>query len=144
MDCSPKPNQGCDGGFADDSLTYVVANGLVEEASYPYITRNTTCKYNKINNEKKYKISDFSAIYTDSDAMLNAIIDNGPLIAYISASNRYFQYYGSGIFNYKDCPNNVDDLDHAVTIVGYGTDKTTKLMYWLVKNRFIIYFIICI
>ena len=26
------------------------------------------------------------------------------------------------------------DMDHAVTLVGYGTDKDTGLDYWLVRN----------
>ncbi len=38
VDCSQKDykNQGCDGGFADDSLAYVQNNGLVEDANYVY------------------------------------------------------------------------------------------------------------
>jgi cathepsin L len=70
----------------------------------------------------------------DLDGMIDALVNNGPIVAYISASNHLFQHYGSGIINFKDCPNSFDNLDHAVTIVGYGTDKKTREDYWLVKN----------
>lgn len=83
---------------------------------------------------KKYRISSYSEIYMDVDSMIVALINHGPLVAYISASSQHFQYYGSGVLNYTQCPSDVDSLDHAVTIVGYGTDNKTNQDYWLIKN----------
>ena len=40
----------------------------------------------------------------------------------------------SGIYRKKDCALKPRDLDHAVLLVGYGTDKETGLDYWVVKN----------
>lgn len=70
----------------------------------------------------------------DVDTMIKSIINHGPLVAYIAASSFKFQYYGSGVFNDTSCPNDIDNLDHAITIVGYGTDSKTNLNYWLIKN----------
>lgn len=37
MDCSTSyGNMGCDGGLMDDAFKFVVANGIVTEAEYPY------------------------------------------------------------------------------------------------------------
>lgn len=42
-----------------------------------------------------------------------------------------FQFYHSGIMDNANCGTN---LDHAVMVVGYGTDATSGEDYWLVKN----------
>ena len=93
---------------------------------------NPSCK--ATDDVKKYKIADFQEIFMDINEMVNSLVNNGPIVSYISASSHSFQYYGSGIINFPSCRNSFDSLDHAVTIVGYGTDKKTKQDYWLVKN----------
>ena len=40
----------------------------------------------------------------------------------IDASHMVFQTYSSGVMNSKKCGTR---LDHAVLVVGYGTDATT-------------------
>lgn len=42
-----------------------------------------------------------------------------------------FQFYSSGVMDNPKCGTN---LDHAVLVVGYGTDANSGLEYWLVKN----------
>ena len=48
---------------------------------------------------------------------------------------RYFNSYDSGILKCKialECRGSKRHLDHAVTIVGYGSEDGTD--YWIVKN----------
>ena len=52
----------------------------------------------------------------------------------MDASSISFQYYTSGIFCDSDC--NQAGLNHAMLVVGYGTDST-GLDYWILKNRFV-------
>ena len=52
----------------------------------------------------------------------------------LDASSISFQYYTSGIFCDSDC--NQAGLNHAMLVVGYGTDSSTGLDYWILKNRF--------
>ncbi len=54
-----------------------------------------------------------------------------PVSIVIQANQSVFQSYKSGVLT-GPCANN--RLDHAVLLVGYGTDFTTGLDYWKVKN----------
>ena len=44
-----------------------------------------------------------------------------------------FQYYTNGIYFDTDCSKT--NLNHAMLVVGYGTDSITGLDYWILKNR---------
>lgn len=41
--------------------------------------------------------------------------------------------YTSGIFDDKNCDK--DNVDQALTAVGYGTDTTSGLDYYIVRNN---------
>jgi len=53
----------------------------------------------------------------------------GPLAVSIDASTDTFNYYESGVFHYSRCGH---DLDHAVLLVGYGSENGTE--FWIMKN----------
>jgi len=59
------------------------------------------------------------------------VASHGPIAVYIDASSSSFQLYKSGVYNNPSCTQNIN---HAVTVVGYGTDQFGS-DYWLVKNR---------
>ena len=49
--------------------------------------------------------------------------------------------YSKGVFVDNTCSNGMDDLDHGVLVVGYGTANSTKvdegaagMDFWIVKN----------
>lgn len=54
----------------------------------------------------------------------------GPVTALIDASHASFQLYKHGIYYEKNC--STTQLDHAVTIVGYGSEQDND--YYIVKN----------
>ena len=62
--------------------------------------------------------------------MLTHIIQ-GPISVLIDASHDSFQSI-SGEEVYDDCDDNIN-LDHAVLVVGYGTNYYGQ-DYWLIKN----------
>jgi len=62
--------------------------------------------------------------------MLSAIAV-GPLSVAIEADTQVFQMYTGGVLNNAQCGTN---LDHGVTVTGYGTDSASGLDYWSVKN----------
>merc|ERR1712129_83482 len=57
---------------------------------------------------------------------------HGPVSVSIWASDDDFYFYGSGVYNDPGC--NSVDFDHAVVLVGYGTDNKSGLSYWVLKN----------
>lgn len=44
----------------------------------------------------------------------------------------FFSFYSNGVYYEPTCGNTLDDLDHAVGVVGYG--EMNGQLYWLVKN----------
>jgi len=61
--------------------------------------------------------------------VLNQIVKNGPMAISVDASS--WQGYGGGVFD--GCNQQSPDLDHAVQLVGAGTDPQYG-DYWLVRN----------
>ncbi|CAK1590692.1 unnamed protein product [Parnassius mnemosyne] len=61
-----------------------------------------------------------------------AIFEHGPISVGIDASHKSFEFYSHGVYFEPRCKNRIEDLDHAVLAVGYGT--LNGLKYWLIKN----------
>ena len=55
-------------------------------------------------------------------------LQKGPVSIGVDAASTGFRFYKSGIIK-RWCGS---DIDHAVLLVGYGTEKGVD--YWLVKN----------
>ncbi|UYV60927.1 hypothetical protein LAZ67_1002858 [Cordylochernes scorpioides] len=64
-----------------------------------------------------------------------ALAAEGPISIGIDSSLISFQLYKGGIFNNLKCGNDPDSINHAVLLVGYGTEN--GIDYWLVKNRYV-------
>jgi len=63
---------------------------------------------------------------------VQAVANVGPIA--ISVDANAWGGYSRGIFTgCPKAPRNVI-IDHAVQLVGYGTDPATKLDYWIVRN----------
>ena len=69
----------------------------------------------------------------DENALKTAVATVGPISVAIDATRPSFMSYRSGVYIEPTCGNQLANLDHAVLVVGYGTDNGVD--YWLVKNR---------
>jgi len=135
VDCSHNGgNQGCNGGLQPPAYEYVQnAGGIDTEASYPYTGRDGSCKFQASN--VGAKVSGYTMVTAkDENALKDAVANNGPVAVAINAASFSFQMYSSGVYDPSNCPGDMNNLDHGVLVVGYGTDSASGKDYWIVKN----------
>ncbi len=96
---------------------------------YPYMNKKGKCKYDE--SKGVGKVKSYTRIISNSEEeMKTALYEKGPLSAAIFSLPLMF--YDGGIYEpWFDffCSG---DLDHAVTIIGYGEEDDVP--YWLIKN----------
>jgi len=135
--CAPNPDScggtgGCQGSTAELAFDYVAtAGGLVEEYQYGYANyyggAGNTCT---VPSSSPFGlISGYVQLPTNNyTALINAVATVGPIAISVDASS--WGAYESGIFD--GCNQKNPDIDHAVVLVGYGTDAGQS--YYLVRN----------
>lgn len=72
----------------------------------------------------------------DEEMMKEIVANNGPIVVAFHATS-YFQLYSSGIFYDPTCNTRCVIANHAIVIVGYGTDLATNKDYWIIKNSWV-------
>ncbi|KAK4876097.1 hypothetical protein RN001_012519 [Aquatica leii] len=128
VDCSTA-NHGCDGGDQEVAFEYVIKNkGIDTEESYPYIDDNRSCRFDK--NNVGAKVYGYKRVTAESeDDLKSAVATVGPIAVAVYADIE-MQLYKNGIFDNPYCSK---ELNHAVLVVGYGTNEK-GVDYWIVKN----------
>jgi cathepsin F/cysteine peptidase B len=132
VQCATSAGQGCQGGNMRPAIQYVIDNGGVNtEVGYPYTSGNGvtgTCNSAKAA-VKVGKVSKYLAIPYMNEADLQVyLLKYGPLAIGVDANDGW-QTYKSGI---KSSCTWLVQIDHGVTLVGYGVEGSTK--YWIIKN----------
>lgn len=138
VDCSTLknngPNLGCNGGQIALSAEWVGKNGgLCTESGYPYVSGTTksagTCQ-KSCSLVSGSKVTSSVAVTANSDTAMMTALTKQPVSVAIEADQREFQLYSGGVFS-GVCGTS---LDHAVLLVGYGTDSASGLDYYILKN----------
>ncbi len=128
-----KTDSGCNGGWMDDAFTWVQDNGgITTETAYPYTSgngSNAPCVSGQTLVTGSAP-SSFTDVTTGSVSALMSAVAQQPVSIAFQANQLAFQSYSSGVLTGR-CGQN---LDHGVLAVGYGTDASTGLDYWKVKN----------
>ncbi|BFZ16153.1 hypothetical protein BsWGS_19192 [Bradybaena similaris] len=130
VDCSRKyGNHGCQGGWMDNAFKYIIHNkGIDTEASYPYKPEEEKCKFTRAS--VGATISSYKDVLSGSeDALQSAVAEIGPVSVAIEVLDS-FTLYAGGVYDDSTCSSK--DLDHAVLVVGYGSESGRD--YWIVKN----------
>jgi C1A family cysteine protease len=130
LDCSGSSgNQGCRGGFMDNSFNYLKTHKLQSHADYPYKSTTGSCK-DKSGNGIVSTSGYVKLPAKDPDALLKAVAQQPVSVAVASSTSAMFFYKG-GIISGSKCDGAVN---HAVLAIGYGHDAATGMDYWIVKN----------
>ncbi|XP_046961306.1 thiol protease aleurain-like [Vanessa cardui] len=117
VDCATDNCVGCNGGIAKYACEYLKSKGAMSEDSYPYIDGEGKCKYNSKN------------VVVQVKNCLELSVSEDELATIAGAALHH--YYGGLIANNMCSESN--KIDHAVLLVGYGTDEDGN-KYWVGKN----------
>jgi C1A family cysteine protease len=136
VDCCNGGANNCNvGGEMYQGVEYVVkAGGIESESDYPYQgTSGGGCKFDK--SKIAGTVSGFTNVTSGDEAAVKVAAYNKPVLSIgIDASSFWFQLYSTGVYDDSSCKNDINDLDHGVAIVGYGTDSSSGKDYWIVRN----------
>ncbi|KAK2101110.1 hypothetical protein P7K49_022458 [Saguinus oedipus] len=132
--------QGCEGGFP-----YLIAGkyaqdfGVVEEACFPYTGTDSPCKMKE--NCFRYYSSEYHYVGgfyggCNEALMKLELVHHGPMAVAFEVYDDFLHYH-KGIYHHtglRDPFNPFELTNHAVLLVGYGTDLVSGIHYWIVKN----------
>lgn len=117
---------GCEGATQWIGFNYTIAaGGLSLDKDYPYSAETDTCRNYMV--KPAVGIKDYVRLPTnDYKSLMNAVATIGPVAISLDAG---FSSYQSGVLK-TGCGTTID---HAVVLVGYGTDPEEG-DYYLVRN----------
>eukprot|EP00026_Physarum_polycephalum_P014762 Phypoly_transcript_15313.p1 GENE.Phypoly_transcript_15313~~Phypoly_transcript_15313.p1 ORF type:complete len:301 (+),score=37.42 Phypoly_transcript_15313:52-903(+) len=139
------PGSTCDGGDPAAAYEYIMNKGIPDETCAPYEAIDLECTPENVCKNCQPDFSDPSAkcsavptyplhyvaehgSVNGTQDMMAEIFARGPIVCIIAVTPALESYTG-GIFN--DTTGARGD-DHAISVVGWGTDGTTP--YWIVRN----------
>lgn len=137
VSCAPNPKHcggtgGCEGSTAEVAYDYLATSGGQTLEKYiPYTARDSTCTYNQNTTPPAASVTGYVKLPENNyTALMNAIATVGPIAISVEADT--WSFYGGGIFPPSSCHLHDTDIDHAVQLVGYGTENGKD--YWIVRN----------
>jgi cathepsin L len=139
MDCRPWKSgagESCVGGWYEDAYKYWQTNRAVTLQQYPYLAKDQKCAAPSGTGGRVkswgYATPKCSGACPkqDEEQLLTSLKNYGPLSIYLDAAS--FQHYKGGILPASSCSSHTKDMDHAVQLVGYGTDNGKK--FWVLRN----------
>ena len=123
-------DDGCGGGMTYDAYTYLMSANAYLEADWPYTATDGTCTYKK-SEASDITLSSYVCVDPQTPAGMKVAVAQQPVAISIDAGSAVFHNYSGGVLDSTDCGISTN---HAVSIVGYGTDEASGLEYWLVRN----------
>ena len=91
----------------------------------------------------KYRVHEYAdiegnTVQEQEERMMAEIYQRGPIACGISVTEELYKHYTGGVFYDK---TNATDIDHDISVVGYGVDRATGLKYWLIRNSWGTYWV---
>eukprot|EP00632_Arachnochrysis_sp_CCMP2950_P014571 CAMPEP_0185691332 /NCGR_PEP_ID=MMETSP1164-20130828/1752_1 /TAXON_ID=1104430 /ORGANISM="Chrysoreinhardia sp, Strain CCMP2950" /LENGTH=375 /DNA_ID=CAMNT_0028357983 /DNA_START=31 /DNA_END=1158 /DNA_ORIENTATION=- len=134
VDCAPNPDEcggtgGCAGATAEIAYGTASQMGCWLETTYPYQEATEQCAAQQDQPSPVANVTGFVRLPRNEYApLLAAVATIGPIAVSVDAS---WTGYESGVFPASEGGTSID---HAVVLMGYGTDDASGLDYWLIRN----------
>ncbi|EFX61852.1 hypothetical protein DAPPUDRAFT_68588, partial [Daphnia pulex] len=131
VDCEPY-DYGCGGGWYTNAWYYLQyeAGGAAKRSLYPYTATDNTCAFSS--SMIGAKISSYGDLPSFDAAYMQSVLqDYGPISVAIAVTDSFFSY-ASGVYTDVECDDPNAYVNHAVVVVGWGTDN--GIDYWIVRN----------
>jgi cathepsin H len=141
LDCANDfDNHACSGGLPSHAFEYInYAGGLAKEFFYPYRAEgtgdNSNCQFDASAKSKigARTVRSFNITEGDEETLQRIVATVGPVSVAFQVVDD-FRLYKRGIYSSDQCKAGPKDVNHAVLIVGYGTEPDVGRPYWIVKN----------
>ncbi|CAH0771313.1 unnamed protein product [Bemisia tabaci] len=139
VDCDPK-SDGCKGGFMEDAVNYIKdAGGLQLNATYPYVARDQTCRFDK--NLAVLKVKKNVMLPPRKEKKMAAyLFKNGPISIALDSFGMWGYRGGIAHPSESGCSKDLKLADHGIAFVGYGVQvdkvqgKVKRTPFWIGKN----------
>jgi len=136
VDCTPNPQHcggdgGCKGATGELAMEWSQRFGVVPANMYRGYQHNGDGRCRTAGNHRRgLRASGFTRLReNDIDQLLATISNVGPAVVSVDASG--WSSYLSGVFD--GCAQDAV-VNHAVLMVGYGSDPELGKKYWLIRN----------
>jgi len=138
LSCGTKHNK-CGGGLITDTWEYLENTGASSYQCKPYVSSMgsvPTCTYKcdnpKLTYDKWMTVQGSLHIFGNFDyqQMKEQIYNWGPINAFMETFEDLWAYRGGLYFHKTGKPTEA----HAITIIGWGYDSSTKSEYWIIRN----------
>ena len=139
----------CNGGSLSGPYAFAQSHGIPEMGCQVYtasnpakqscsaIQRCMNCKWGQNYTQQCWSISTYTSWYTSQygrivgpDQMKAEIYNRGPISCGIDVTNKFENYTG-GIYSEKKL---LIQINHAISVNGWGVDPKTNEEYWIVRN----------
>lgn len=140
LQCTPNPDHcggtgGCKGATVEIGLNYIAdltakkEGGMYNLSDVPYSPSTTqSCEDSTEGSTASVGVTGWTQLPTnDYKSVMNAVAQKGPVAIAAAASD--WALYEKGVFS----SDNVE-VNHAILLVGYGTDEDTGEKYYKIRN----------
>ena len=135
LDCTNKKikySDGCGGGLMEDLYKLAQHWKIGKAVEDPFAMRNKVCPHHQPASGirvKSYRVMSDQSHSQVERHLAHNLLQYGPIPVGVDSRSYNFELYRHGIIKARDCGK---QIDHAVTVVGYGIEKKTR--YWIIKN----------
>lgn len=135
VDCTPNPHEcggtgGCQGSTPELAFEFVRDHGLVAQSEYQGYQSGAGAGICKSTLNPVMSATGYARLETNAlQPLLHAVAAVGPIV--VAADATGWNSYGSGV--YDGCEKDAI-VNHAILLMGYGTDEHLQKDFWLTRN----------